>query len=272
MQMQRCFTFRSLSRSLLIPGLFAGLALAATSSQAQNSPNGDPPPGSARLANLSGNVSIQANGEDQWGQAGDNQPVGSGDRFYTDQSARAELQTGRVRAYIGPNSDLTLVNQNDQGIELGLAQGTANIYSDGFEEGRSLFISTPNGGITLSGRGNFRLDVYPDQQSTVITNGQNGDQLQLNGAGNFSLTLDRLQSVQLSGTNPVYSQYLEPQQDDDFAHWSAGIESHRYNSRSAQYVSQDMVGYDELDDNGDWQPQSDYGPIWFPRVEAGWAP
>ena len=24
--------------------------------------------------------------------------------------------------------------------------------------------------------------------------------------------------------------------------------------------------------SGDWQPQSDYGPIWFPRVEAGWAP
>jgi len=274
MQLNSCTISRSLTRFLLVPGLFAGLALAATSSPAQygNNPNADPPSGAARLTHLDGNVSIQANGEDQWGQAQDNQPVGAGDRFYTDQQARGELQTGRVRAYLSSNTDLTLVNQNDQGLELGVAQGTVHIYSDGFEQGRSLFVSTPNGGITLVGRGEFRLEVYPDQQSTVITNGQNGEQLQLNGAGNFNMYLDREQSIQLSGTNPVYSQYLQPPAIDEFAHWSGGIESHRFNSRSARYVSPEMVGYDDLDDNGDWQPESDYGPIWFPHVEQGWAP
>jgi hypothetical protein len=51
-----------------------------------------------------------------------------------------------------------------------------------------------------------------------------------------------------------------------------GLELHRFNSPSAQYVSADLPGYDELDAAGDWQAQSDYGPIWFPHVEAGWAP
>jgi uncharacterized protein DUF6600 len=38
-------------------------------------------------------------------------------------------------------------------------------------------------------------------------------------------------------------------------------------------VSQDVVGYDDLDDYGDWRDDPDYGHIWYPnRVSAGWAP
>jgi hypothetical protein len=44
-------------------------------------------------------------------------------------------------------------------------------------------------------------------------------------------------------------------------------------SRSAQYLSHDVVGYEDLDDNGDWRDDSNYGHVWFPnRVAAGWAP
>ena len=264
---------RSLYQTLLISGIFAGMSLAATSLQAQNYPAPDsPPPGSARVTNLQGNVSIQPNGVDEWGQATQNMFVGSGDRLYTDQQSQGELQAAQVRAYFSPNSDLTLTNLNDQGVELGLAQGSANIFSDGFPANQSLFVSTPNGGITLSAPGHFRVDVYPDQQSTVITLAGDSNELALNGAGNFQMTLGRGQSIQLSGTNPVYTQYLQPAPYDEFAHWSGAIESHRFNSISARYVSTEMPGYDELDNTGDWQPESDYGPIWFPRVQAGWAP
>ena len=70
----------SLARTLLIAGSLAGMALAVTPSQAQN----DPPFGSARLDHLQGNVSIQPNGVDDWGQAYPNQPVGAGDRVFSD--------------------------------------------------------------------------------------------------------------------------------------------------------------------------------------------
>jgi hypothetical protein len=259
--------FCSISRTLLMTGVLAGMALAATPSHAQD----DAPPRAARLAHLEGNVSIQGNGQDNWGQASDNMPIGAGDRVYTDQQAQGELQAGQVRAYFAPNSDITLVNANQQGIELGIAQGSSHIYSDGFPQDQSLFISTPNGGVTIAGRADFRLDVYPDQQSTVVTNYQ-GAELALNGAGGFNMILGQGQSIQLSGTNPVYTQPLAVGDNDAFLHWSGGLESHRFNSVSARYVSTEMAGYDELDNSGDWQPESDYGPIWFPRVEAGWAP
>jgi hypothetical protein len=259
--------FLSLSRSLLISGALVGMALAATLSQAQ----GDPPPSSARVSHLSGNVSIQPSGLDSWGGTENNMPVNAGDRVYADQGSRGELQAGQVRAYFSPTSDLTLVNLTYQGVELGMAAGSVNIFSDGFGPDGSLFVSTPNGGVAVAGRVNFRIDVYADQQSSVITNIQGSD-LQLNGAGGFAITLGQGQSVQLSGTNPVYSQPVEPPPPDEFGHWSSAIESHRLSSPTARYVSSEMAGYDELDGNGDWQPESDYGPIWFPHVQAGWAP
>ena len=42
---------------------------------------------------------------------------------------------------------------------------------------------------------------------------------------------------------------------------------------STQYVSRDMVGYEDLDAYGDWQSDPDYGEIWYPRqAPADWAP
>jgi len=258
-----------LAQTLLIAGSLAGFALASTPSQAQN----DPPPGAARVARIQGNVSIQPNGVDDWGQAYPNQPVGPGDRLYTDQQSQGELQASLVRTYFSPNSDVTLVNLNFEGVQIGVAQGSSTIYSDGFPAGMgSVSIQTPNGAIGTVARAAFRVDVFPDQQSTVITNYQNSGDLDLNGGGGFSLILHSGESVQLTGANPVYAQPLQPAPNDQFASWSFSLESGRMNSVSARYVSAEMPGYDELDASGDWQPQSDYGPIWFPHVEAGWAP
>jgi hypothetical protein len=260
---------RSLSQPLLLAGVSAAMVLAATSSQAQ----GDPPPGAARFAHLEGNVSVQLYGDDNWGQAGPNQPAGPGDRVYTDQQSRGELQAGPVRAYFSPNIDLTLVGNDNRGVEYGQANGSTAYFSDGFPPGNGLAVSTPNGAISASTRVSFRVDVYADQQTTIVTNyDRNSSQLTLSGGGDFYMTLDPGQSVQLSGTNPVYAQPLQPAQDDDFGHWSLVLDTHRYSSISARYVSPEMAGYDELDNAGDWQPDSDYGPIWFPRVEPGWAP
>lgn len=259
----------SLSKHLLLTGIFTGMVLAATSSQAQ----GDPPPGAARFAHLEGNVSVQPYGVDSWGQAASNQPSAPGDRVYTDPQSRGELQAGPVRAYFSPSSDLTLVRNDGQGVEYGQATGSTIYISDGFFPGNSLIVSTPNGAITASSVVSFRVDTYPDQQSTIVSNlTRNTSPLSLNGGGGFFMTLQPGESVQLSGTNPVYAQPLGPAPEDEFFRWSLSLDTHRFNSISARYVSTEMAGYDELDNAGDWQPESDYGAIWFPHVEAGWAP
>ena len=259
---------RPIPRSLLIPCILAWMSLASTQTFAQNGP----PPGLARLTHLgSGNVSIQPNGLDQWGQASNNTPIDPGDRVAGDPSATGELEAAQSRVYFGNGADVTLVSLDQYGVQVGVAAGSVNVASDGFPPGQSLSIQTPNGAVTMNGPALFRVDVYPDQQSTVITNSTHGN-ITLNGGGGFNMVLELEQSVQLTGTNPVYAQMLQPAPYDQFAHWSGAIESHRFNSVSARYVSTEMAGYDQLDNNGEWQPQSDYGPIWFPRVDQGWAP
>jgi len=258
----------SLARTLLLSGSVAGMLLAATPSRAQN----DPPPGAARLAFLQGGVSIQPNGVDGWGQAYSNMPLGPGDRVTTGQPGRGELQAGPVRAYFSEATDVTLINLDAQGVQIGLANGEANIFSDGFTPGSGFSLQTPNGAVSVAGKAGFRVEVSAAEGYTVITDYGDEGVITLNGGGGFYLPLHPGESVQLTGTNPVVAQPLQPVPYDDFAHWSGALESHRFSSVSARYVNVEMPGYDELDAAGDWQPQSDYGPIWFPRVQAGWAP
>ena len=44
-------------------------------------------------------------------------------------------------------------------------------------------------------------------------------------------------------------------------------------SVSAQYVSRDMTGYEDLDRNGTWSDDPEYGHVWAPtNVASDWAP
>ena len=60
---------------------------------------------------------------------------------------------------------------------------------------------------------------------------------------------------------------------DEFDRWSSDRDRRYDNSGAARYVSQDVVGYQDLDANGTWRVDATYGSVWIPnRVAAGWAP
>jgi hypothetical protein len=60
---------------------------------------------------------------------------------------------------------------------------------------------------------------------------------------------------------------------DEFDRWASERDRRYDGSMSARYVSPDVVGYQDLDDNGSWRVDATYGNVWTPnRVAAGWAP
>jgi ribosomal protein S11 len=187
-------------------------------------------------------------------------------------SVIGRMEVQQTRAYLSPGADLTLSEMDNHGVEFGLASGSALFFSDGFGPGQAMYINTPNGGVAVAGATGFRVDIYPDQQSTVITNFANGAPIQITGGGGFVTVIDPNQSIQLTGTNPVYAQPLLPAPADTFDRRANVYEGQHHSALAAQYVNTAMIGYEELDNAGQWQPASDYGPIWFPRVQAGWAP
>ena len=87
-----------------------------------------------------------------------------------------------------------------------------------------------------------------------------------------SYTLHAGQRTTFSGATSLNAEVEPIGNPDDFDNWSYGRDRRYDDSPSARYCSHDMVGYEDLDDNGDWRPYPGYGDVWFPRVEAGWAP
>jgi len=231
----------------------------------------DPPPEAGRISYISGNVSIQPATADEWGQVYPNLPVGPGDRIFTDNGGRAEIQIGRTYVRIGPNSDVTLVDDSQFNINFGVAQGSIRLHSFGLWPRQLVDISTPNGNAEFGEQGDLRVDVVPEDGATVFTNlGQFAD---ITGAGNFRQQLDYGQSLEVAGTNPVYPQWLQPAAPDQLDAWSQQRDQQMAQVASYQYVSPDVAGAADLDNSGDWQPDTDYGPMWFPRgVSADWQP
>jgi hypothetical protein len=249
--------------STLLSILVLGSALAFAQDQ-------DPPPEAGRLSALNGNVSVQPAGAEDWGQAYPNLPLGPGDRIYTDQNSRAEIQIGQTYVRIAPNTDVTLVDATNEAITIGLGSGSLDVHAFGLWPNQQLQVQTPSGTATVYEPSEFRTDVYPDQQSAVFTP-LNGS-LDAAGAEDVGATVQPGQSFGLAGTDPVYPQWLEPAPPDDLDQWSQVRDVQVSRARSYQYMSRGMPGGYELDAAGEWQGGTEYGNIWFPNVEPGWAP
>jgi hypothetical protein len=257
------------ARKLLVATAVAAiLAFTSTPSRAQDE---DPPAQAGRLSYVSGTVSIQQVGADEWGQAVPNLPLGPGDRVFIDSNGRAEIQVGQTFLRLGPNSDVSFVNSTPNEISFAVAQGAVHVRCNGVWQGQGIHLNTPSGAGVLYGPGELRVDVLPDQGAAIFTELSNESGIY--GAQGFQQSLFGGQALELIGSNPVYPQWLQPSGPDDLDYWSQRRDQQIMHAASYQYVSHEIPGADELDANGTWQPGTEYGAVWFPNnVPYGWAP
>ena len=255
------------------PLVWSGIVSAALISVnpiAVHADSDDPPSRVARLGSLEGTVSIQPAGVNEWSTASSNYPVSTGDRVYTDDNARAELQIGQTVARMWKDTDLSVTNLSDNMTQLGLAQGSLRLRTFGMDPQTQIEIDTPNGALLVTQPGDFRVDAYNGDYGTVVT--VNSGELELTGP-DLQQRINSGQSLRLTGTNPIQVSGMQMPSVDQFDGWSLDRDRRLENSQSAQYVSRDAPGYDDLDDYGDWSPQTEYGPVWYPRnVPVGWVP
>jgi hypothetical protein len=264
------FVRSSAKKPLLALAAIFTLVVSATALHAQYDPN-DPPPQAGRISVTMGQVSIQPAGTDDWGQAYPNLPMGPGDRIYTDNNSRAEIQIGQNYLRIGPNTDITLTHATPTRMDFAVGRGSVHIRSFGFWPGQMLYLQTPNGSVTLDQPSELRADILPDDDATVYT--------AINGYGYVSsygvpgFNLQSGQAIEFFGSNPVATQWLAPAPFDALDGWSQQRDVMITNPASFQYVSPEVPGAAELSAAGQWTPGSPYGPIWFPNnVAIGWAP
>jgi len=236
---------------------------------AQDRDDDDPPGRVARLGHIEGSVSFQPAGESEWVEAARNRPMTTDDKVWADRDSRAEVQLGSSKIDLGSSTGISFLNLDDRTVQIQLSAGTINVRVYELDRDTDYEIDTPNQAFVISQPGRYRVEASENGDYTVITIRDGEGESTGNGQ---SYTIHQGQRVTFRGTNSLNAEVEQISEPDTFDRWSDDRERRYENSRSAQYCSRQVVGFEDLDDYGDWGPAPEYGTVWYPRVEPGWAP
>jgi hypothetical protein len=246
--------------------LFTTISL-STPARAQDQ---DPPGRVARLGYIEGSVSFQPAGTDDWVGAVPNRPMTTGDKLWADQDSRAEVQLGSAVIRLAPMTGFSFLDLDNDTVQIELTSGAVSVTVRRLRDGEDFEIDAPNLAFTVFQPGHYRFETNENGDDTNISVREGAGEATGNGQ---SYDLRGGQEGYFSGVDSLYADVEDIEPPDQFDIWSEGRD-HRYDySRSAHYLSGDVVGFDDLDDYGDWRDDPAYGHVWFPnRIEAGWAP
>ncbi|MDL2354090.1 MAG: hypothetical protein QFF03_02405 [Pseudomonadota bacterium] len=251
-------------KRIALAGLGAALLSASAAALA------DPPARVARLAYVNGPVSFAPAGDNNWESAALNRPLIPGDRLWVEAGARDEVQVGGAALRMGGNTLVTLLNMDDRTTQLQLSQGRLNVRVRQLRPNDVFEIDTPNLALTIRQPGDYRIEVDPAGNATMVA--VRSGQAEAYGDGN-AYRLGTGQAFRFAGTDLRDARYARPELNDEFDRWSAAREQRIERANAARYVSRDLVGYEDLDEQGTWRSMPDYGNVWMPQhVARDWAP
>jgi hypothetical protein len=230
----------------------------------------DPPGRVGRLSFMSGEVSFRPGDVDDWVGADINRPLTTGDHLWTDEGARAELHVGSAALRLNARTAFEFLNLDDNGVQIRLTEGSLSIHVRGLADQETFEVDTPNLAFSVLRPGDYRIDVNADNQTTSVS--VRGGEGEVTGGGQ-AFTVHPGEQADVSGADTLVYNVAGAPQPDEFDSWSLARNRHEDQSPSARYVSRDMAGYQDLDDNGSWRQVPDYGAVWVPTsVAPGWAP
>jgi len=253
--------------------LFGGLGFvsAAFAQYSDDYSGGDIRQTVARISYLTGSVSYaRGDAPDDWQSPDLNVPLTLGDRLYTGRGGRAELQVhGGATIRIDAETDLAALNLTDDTKQFSQTLGAASFKVRRLGAEEIFEVDTPNAAITVDAPGDYRVDVDGDGNTRVSV--RTGRLVVASGGG--QVTLQPGDEMDIEGLDrPQYDVYALGGADT-FDRWVLSREARWQRARSRQYISEDIVGVDDLDDAGRWEDIPEYGRVWSPvSVAADWAP
>ena len=255
----------------LITLLCFTLAVAVLAPQPAAADDDDPPNRVARLGFIQGTVSFEPAGTDDWVSAVVNRPLTTGDKLWNDNDSLSELNTGSATIRLGSNTGFSFLNLTDNMAQIQLTEGTLNIRIRRLDDDETFEVDTPNLAFTLLRPGNYKINVNEAGDATVVL--VRSGEGEITGAGS-AYTIHPREVGVFTGIDQIDADFQAwDDTSDDFDNWCSERDSRIEHSVSARYVSDDVIGYQDLDEYGGWRQTQDYGPVWFPHVTiAGWAP
>ena len=255
----------------LVSLLSLALAMACFIPQRAAADDDDPPGRVARLGFVRGTVSFEPAGTEDWVSAVVNRPLTTGDKLWNDADSFSELHLGSASIRLGSNTGFTFLNLTDNTTQVRLTEGTLNIRVRRLGDDETFEVDTPNLAFTLLRPGNYKVNVNEAGDATVVI--VRDGQGEVTGGGS-AYTVHPQEVGTFNGTDQIDADVESwDNSSDDFDNWCAERDARIDNSVSARYVSNDVIGYEDLDEYGGWRPTPEYGTVWFPHVAVvGWAP
>jgi hypothetical protein len=199
-----------------------------------------------------------------------NRPLVTGDNLWADEDSRAEVHIGSTALRLGAKTGITLLEVSDRAAQIRLAQGSLIVKIRHVDDEDSYEIDTPNVAFTVMQPGDYRLDVDVDGNRTEVTVWRGRGEVT---GGGSSYTVVANQHATFTGSDHLDYELGQVPAEDGFDTWASNRDQVEDQSDSANYVSREMTGYEDLDEYGDWSYVAGYGTCWRPRVlVAGWAP
>ena len=252
--------------------LAGALAVATGNAFAQSAGVDDEAPARVgRVADLGGDVyhAPQDRATD-WSVIGVNYPIATGDNLWVAEGGRAEIDMGAGQIRLGGATNLHVARLDDRTVTFFVAQGRVVLRLRVLDPGEVARIDTPNTQVVVTRPGLYRIDVSDDRMRTslVVREGE----ATLPAPGGMQQVLPG-QTASVEGLDNPRIEVRIGMAIDGFDAWSAERDRRYERSRSATYVSRQMVGYADLDEYGRWEDDRNYGAVWYPTlVDAGWAP
>jgi hypothetical protein len=261
------------SMSRLLCNLLAALVLASSPILATIPANaqdpGDPPADVARIAIISGSVSSHQPGSQDWEAAQQNYPLAPGSGVWTEPRAHAAVDVAGARVHLDASSQLEVTAINPGQVQLAVAQGAAVIRVYPGVSGVNFQVNTAHGTANISQPGQYEIVAGDDQHPATLSVIEG--QAQFTGQ-NANLAL---QAGQRGTITPDSQSAVDAAQPDDFVRMVQQQEQpyQQQVAQTAQYVSPQQTGYQDLARYGQWDQAPQYGAVWYPQaVPANWAP
>jgi hypothetical protein len=226
-------------------------------------------PGVARVSFIHGDVTMQRGDSGDFSAVTLNTPLVTGDKVATGDASRTELQLDYANLLrLDQNSQADVAALDKNRIQVQVSQGLAN-YSmlKGFQA--DVEIDTPNVSVHPVREGRYRVQITPDGDSLVTV--IDGEAQVSTSEGSTTVKKGQLITVRGTGTEAQYKVSDAPH-TDDWDKWNKDRDNIIYNANAYRKTNHYYTGAADLDAYGTWTEVPDYGQVWVPQVDYGWAP
>lgn len=223
-----------------------------------------PPARVGQITGINGGVSYNgASSNGSWVAATDNYPLITGDSLFTQDGARASIALDASRLTLAPQTELQVTALDDEDFSATESQGELFLDLTALQPGQNYSIATPRGTVTMNQAGMYDIEAGDSNDPTIVN--------VLSGAASAGGTqIPAGQALYLSGTDQTTAQLGAVQRDDFLSGQLASL-----NPPPPPYAPpavMQMTGVSELSNYGSWAQSPQYGAVWYPNVESGWAP